>query len=94
MANSKSAEKRIQVNERNRLRNKVYKSTIKTVCKKCLVAIENLSPSNEAQVTDLIALSYSKIDKAVKKRILHPNTGAARKAALIRALKKAQENRK
>jgi len=90
MANSKSAKKRIQINERNRLRNKVYKSTIKTVCKKCLVAIENLNTSNADQVQSLISLSYSKIDKAVKKRILHPNTGAARKAALIKALKKAQ----
>jgi small subunit ribosomal protein S20 len=33
MANNKSAEKRIQVNERNRLRNRFYKSSVRTLTK-------------------------------------------------------------
>lgn len=90
MANSKSAEKRIQVNERNRLRNKAYKSSIKTIYKKCLIAISDINNNNETTVNELISLSYSKIDKAVQKGILHPNTGASKKSALIRALKKAR----
>ena len=47
MANTKSAKKRIETNERNRLRNKAYKSTIKTIYKKCRVAIENLDDNNK-----------------------------------------------
>ena len=74
MANSKSAIKRIQINERDRLRNKAYKSAIKTVYKKCLVAISNLDKSNAYKVQELVSLSYSKIDKAVQKGIYHTNT--------------------
>jgi small subunit ribosomal protein S20 len=33
MANSKSAEKRIEINKRNRLRNRFYKSSVRTLIK-------------------------------------------------------------
>ena len=75
MANTKSACKRIEVSERNRLRNKAYKSTVKTLIKKTLVSISTLNSTNIKSVTDLISLSYSKIDKAVQKGILHSNNG-------------------
>jgi small subunit ribosomal protein S20 len=87
MANSKSAKKRIDINERNRLRNKAYKSTIKTVYKKCLLALENVDSGNKKNVEKLIALAYSKIDKAVQKGVLHSNTGASKKSSLARELK-------
>jgi small subunit ribosomal protein S20 len=90
VANSKSAEKRIKVNERNRLRNKAYKSSIKTIYKKCLIAISDINNTNESIVNELISLSYSKIDKAVQKGILHSNTGASKKASLIKALKQSR----
>jgi small subunit ribosomal protein S20 len=86
MANSSSAEKRILINERNRLRNKAYKSTVKTIYKKCLLAIENFDSSNKETVEKLVSLAYSKIDKAVQKGVLHSNTGAARKSSLAKAL--------
>nr|YP_001293554.1 ribosomal protein S20 [Rhodomonas salina]ABO70810.1 30S ribosomal protein s20 [Rhodomonas salina] len=92
MANTKSAEKRIQINERNRLRNKAYKSAIKTIYKKCLIAINDVNESNKATVNELLSLSYSKIDKAVQKGILHPNTGASKKSSLAKALKKVRSN--
>lgn len=91
MANSKSAEKRIAVNERNRLRNKAYKSTIKTIYKKCLSALENLNTANKETVENLISLAYSKIDKAVRKGVLHSNTGASKKSALAKALQAAKK---
>ena len=89
MANNKSAKKRIEVSERNRLRNKAYKSAIKTIYKKCLIAIENLDSNNKAGVETLLSLSFSKIDKAVQKGILHSNTGSSKKAALAKYFKKA-----
>lgn len=91
MANTKSAKKRINVNERNRLRNKGYKSTIKTMYKKCLLALENFDANNKANVETLISLSYSKIDKAVQKGILHSNTGASKKASLAKILALAKK---
>lgn len=89
MANNKSAKKRIEINERNRVRNKVYKSTIKTMYKKCLIAIDNMDSNNKSMVQDLISLSYSKIDKAVQKGVLHSNTGASKKASLARYFEKS-----
>ena len=46
MANSPSAEKRIEINKRNQLRNKAYKSTLRTIYKKCLIAINNTDENN------------------------------------------------
>ena len=38
MANTNSAKKRIQIAERNRLQNKNYKSTVRTLMKRCFIA--------------------------------------------------------
>ncbi|GAB4371877.1 MAG: 30S ribosomal protein S20 [Elainellaceae cyanobacterium] len=91
MANIKSAIKRIQITERNRLRNKSYKSAVKTLMKRYLTAVSaySSSPSAEAkqEVQQRMSAAYSKIDKAVKRGVLHPNTGARRKARLAKAWK-------
>ncbi len=87
MANIKSAIKRIQIAERNRLRNKAYKSTVKTLIKKCLVAVQAGEP---AQVEATLRVAYSKIDKAVKRGVLHPNNGARKKSRLARKLKQLE----
>jgi len=92
VANIKSAKKRVEVAERNRLRNKSYKSAIKTLMKKYFTAVDQLAanPSDDAKkaVDEAMSAAYSKIDKAVKRGVLHRNTGARRKARLSRALKK------
>ena len=93
MANSASAEKRIEVNKRNQLRNKAYKSTIRTIYKKCLIAINSTDENNMDSVNSLISLSYSKLDKAVQKKMMHKNAAASKKAALAKALKKIEQNK-
>ncbi|MFQ4136350.1 30S ribosomal protein S20 [Nodosilinea sp. PGN35] len=94
MANIKSALKRIEVAERNRLHNRSYKSAVKTLTKNYLAAVEvhQANPSSDSlkQVESTMAAAYSKIDKAVKRGVLHPNTGARKKSRLARLLK-AQE---
>ena len=40
MANSKSAKKRVLINERNRVRNQAVKTRVKTMTKKVLAAVE------------------------------------------------------
>jgi small subunit ribosomal protein S20 len=87
VANTKSACKRIEVGERNRLRNKAYKSTVKTLIKKTLIAIQTLAPENIANVKQLLSLSYSKIDKAVQKGVIHVNNGNAKKSFLSKNFK-------
>ncbi|MBD0334306.1 MAG: 30S ribosomal protein S20 [Cyanobacteria bacterium Co-bin13] len=91
MANIKSAQKRIQTAERNRLRNKSYKSAVKTMIKNYLAAVDeyaaNPSPEAMAAVQTCMSAAFSKIDKAVKRGIIHPNAGARRKSRLARVLK-------
>ncbi len=95
MANIKSAIKRVQIAERNRLRNKSYKSAVKTLTKKYITAVEEYvaAPSDEAKqaVQSRMSEAYSKIDKAVKRGVYHGNTGANRKARLARIYKKQVE---
>jgi small subunit ribosomal protein S20 len=87
MANNPSSKKRIKTNERNRLRNKAYKSAIKTIYKKCLLSLENYETNNQAKIENLISLAYSKIDKAVQKKVIHINNGAAKKSRLALSYK-------
>jgi small subunit ribosomal protein S20 len=94
VANIKSAIKRVELTERNRLRNKSYKSAVKTLMKKCFTAIEGYgsSPNPEALETvhQSMSVAYSKIDKAVKRGALHRNNGAHKKSRLAKALKQYQ----
>jgi small subunit ribosomal protein S20 len=93
VANTKSALKRAKIAERNRLRNKSYKSAVKTLVKKCLVSVDSYktNPSEESQQLLMTNLSdaYSKIDKAVKRGVLHPNNGARKKSRLAQKIKAA-----
>lgn len=90
MANIKSALKRIQIAERNRLQNKTYKSAIKTLMKKTMQSVETYasdpSPENMETINSSMAAAFSKIDKAVKCKVLHKNNGARKKSRLAKAL--------
>ncbi|HEY9628754.1 MAG TPA: 30S ribosomal protein S20 [Coleofasciculaceae cyanobacterium] len=94
MANIKSAIKRIEVAERNRLHNKAYKSAVKTLTKRYLAAVEaygaNPSPETEQEVQQRMSAAYSKIDKAIKRGVIHPNSGARKKSRMARLLKSKQ----
>jgi small subunit ribosomal protein S20 len=91
VANNKSALKRIQIAERNRIRNKTYKSAVKTLMKNYFDAVDEYArqPSPEAlqEVQNRMSQAYSKIDKAVKRRVLHRNNGARKKSRLVERLK-------
>jgi small subunit ribosomal protein S20 len=93
VANIKSAKKRIQIAERNRLHNRSYKSAVKTLIKSYLEAVDtykaNPTPESLEVVNTKQSLAYSKIDRAVKRGVLHGNTGARRKARLAIAFNKA-----
>ena len=86
MANNKSAKKRIQIAERNRLVNKSYKSTVRTLTKKTLENCEKYkkdpNEDNKVLVEKSLNKAFSLIDKAVKKNVLHKNNGANRKSKI------------
>ena len=91
MANNKSAKKRIQIAERNRLVNKSYKSTVRTLTKKTLSFCEKYKQNPNSDNKDLVQLSvnevFSLIDKAVKKNALHKNNGANKKSRINKLVK-------
>ena len=86
MANTKSAKKIIQIGERNRLINKTYKSTVRTLTKKTLENCEKYKKEPNDENKNLVNTSLNKvfslIDKAVKKNVLHKNNGANRKSKI------------
>ena len=91
MANNKSAKKRIKVAERNRLVNKSYKSTVRTLTKKTFANCEKYKADPNSDNKDLVQLSvnqtFSLIDKAVKKNVIHKNNGANKKSRINKFVK-------
>ncbi len=91
MANNKSAKKRIQIAERNRLINKSYKSTVRTLTKKTIEDCEKYkkdpNDSNKDLVKTSLSRAFSLIDKAVKKNVLHKNNGANKKSKINKIVK-------
>ncbi len=91
MANNKSAKKRIQVADRNRLVNKSYKSTVRTLTKKTLANCEKYKQEPNSGNKELVQFSvnetFSLIDKAVKKNVLHKNNGANKKSRINKLVK-------
>jgi len=95
VANTKSAIKRVKIAERNRLRNKAYKSAVRTLMKKYFAAVEtyatNPSPELKQEVQQHMSVAYSKIDRAVKRGVLHPNNGARKKSRLAQRLNRHEQ---
>lgn len=91
MANNKSAEKRIETNKRNRLRNRFYKSSVRTLIKVFLKDLENYKISktleNKKKLQKILSSVYSLIDKGTKKNVFHKNAAARKKSKLAAYLK-------
>ena len=85
MPNIKSAKKRVLIAEANYMRNKSINSALKTAIKKADAAIE----ANAADKAEVVKVAVQKIDQAVSKGILHKNTAARKKSALVLRLNKA-----
>ncbi|AXK51158.1 30S ribosomal protein S20 [Spiroplasma alleghenense] len=81
MANIKSQEKRILTNEKSRLANKSFKSSVKTAIKKALVA----KKANSADKDKLVNEAVSLVDKGVTKGIFKANKAAREKSRLMSA---------
>ena len=93
MANNKSAQKRIEITKRNRLRNRFYKKSVRTLTKTFLRELEiyKLSQSLEdkEKVQKVLNSVYSLIDKGTKRNVFHRNTAARKKSQLAAYLKAA-----
>jgi small subunit ribosomal protein S20 len=83
LANHKSAIKRIRINERRRIRNRIFISRARTEIKEVRKEIEekDIAAAREAALTAIRTL-----DKAAEKGILHKNNAARRKSRLMKQL--------
>jgi small subunit ribosomal protein S20 len=83
LANHKSAIKRIRVNERRRLRNRLYMSRTRTQLRK---ARETLAGKDTASARAETLAAIRILDKAASKGIIHKNNAARRKSRLMTKL--------
>ena len=86
MANNKSARKRIETNERNRLQNRYYKTSVRTLTKLFLKTLAEQTPESKEKSKTILNSIYSFLDKGTKKNIFHKNTAARQKARLASRL--------
>ncbi|TES84192.1 MAG: 30S ribosomal protein S20 [Dehalococcoidia bacterium] len=87
MPNIKSAQKRVRVTERKRLRNKPVRTTCKTNITKAerLIYMGDVNAAQEA-----VAVAITSLDKAAEKGIIHPNNAARRKSRLMKKFNQLQ----
>ncbi|HEU5422989.1 MAG TPA: 30S ribosomal protein S20 [Nitrolancea sp.] len=80
MANSKSAAKRARVAERQRIRNRIFRSAARTYVKKA----ERLIAARDAEAASTaVGDAISTLDRAAIKGIIHKNNAARRKSRLM-----------
>ncbi len=81
MAHIKSQIKRNKTNEKRRLRNSAFKSSMKTAIKKVLIAVEN---KDAEAAKEALNFASKKLDKAVSKGLKHKNYVARQKSRLAK----------
>lgn len=82
MPNIKSAKKRVKVIETKSALNRSFNTQLKTQVKKANVAIEGKAEDK----AEAVRVAVKKIDQAAAKGILHKNTAARKKSALVKKL--------
>lgn len=84
MPNIKSAIKRVEVAERNRERNRFWKSNMRTARNR---VEDSLDAGKAADAEKALHTAYEVIDKAVQKGVLHKNAAARKKSKLAHRIK-------
>ncbi len=87
MANTKSAEKRIRQNEKDRERNRGHRSRLRTAVKRFRSVVES---GDTAKATELLPETLRTIDSIAQKRIIHKNTAARTKSRLVKSIAAAK----
>ena len=87
MANIQSAKKRIRQTAKRTNNNRIYRSSARTYIKKTRQHIAD-GDLDEAEITARHA--YKTLDKAARRRVIHPRNAARRKGRLMAALEKAR----
>jgi small subunit ribosomal protein S20 len=89
LANTASAKKRIRQTEKRTERNRHYRASARTYVKK----VRRLIADNKLDEAEIAAKeAYQTLDKAARKRIVHPSNAARRKGRLMAALAAARSS--
>lgn len=80
---SDSAKKSLRVAGRKKLINDRYRKVVKEAIK----AVEKLAKTAKADAKKILPKAYQAIDKAVKRRVLKPNTASRTKSRLSKITK-------
>lgn len=88
MANSVSARKRIRQNEARNEMNKARKSAFRTEVRRLLTLA---AKGSIVEANAALGKAMSSIDKAAKKRSIHPNAASRYKSRLHRAITRAKK---
>jgi small subunit ribosomal protein S20 len=81
--------KHVAQNKRNRIINRRYSSTIKTLAKLFLTKKKEFATTDNKETTKqemqiLLTNFYSIVDKAARKNVIHKNTAARKKSKLTK----------
>ena len=83
---TKSAKKRVRVDEQRRQRNR----SIRSQCRGNVVRAGRLVAAGELEAArEAVAVAVTSLDRAVTKGVVHPNNAARRKARLMKKLNRA-----
>jgi len=88
MPHSNQAKKRLRQNVKRKIQNRNVKSSMKTHVKKVLKAID---AKDVKTAKEELPKAMKKIDKAVKRNVIHKNQGSRRVARLSRNLHKLEK---
>ena len=86
MANIKSQIKRNRQNDKQRLRNRVYRGEARIAVRNARNTIEEGTPESKAALQEAI----SALDKAAEQGVIHKNNAARRKSRLMKAFAKME----
>jgi small subunit ribosomal protein S20 len=86
MAHTLSARKRIRQNVTRSDRNKPFRTRAAAAVRDARAAID----AGDADASERVRAAQSALDRAARRKIIHPNSAARRKARLSARLKSAQ----
>lgn len=87
MANIQSAKKRIRQTAKRTAHNRRYHAAARTYVKKTRQLI---AAGNVEEAEAMARMAYKTLDKAARKRVIHPGNAARRKGRLMAALAQAK----
>jgi small subunit ribosomal protein S20 len=87
LANIQSAKKRIRQTEKRTAHNRIYRASARTYIRKVR---QHLADGNIEEAEAVAVSAYSTLDRAARKRVLHPRNAARRKGRIMAALTAAR----